>query len=53
MMDNQEFNPDFFTTKLEQILTRLRQEIEHSLPSPSFEKMGEELDNYIFALNCF
>ena len=52
-MDNKEFNPDFFTTQLNQILARLQQEIEQSLASPSFEGMGEELDNYIFELNSF
>ncbi len=52
-MDNEEFNPDFFVTQLEQILARLRQEIEQSLPSPSLDGMGEELDNYIFELNSF
>lgn len=51
-MDSKEFNPDFFTVKLEQVLFALRQEIEQ-LPSPSFEEMGEEMDNYIFELNSF
>ena len=51
-MDIKEFNPDFFTVKLEQVLFALRQEIEQ-LPSPSFEEMGEEMDNYIFELNSF
>ncbi len=52
-MNSQEFNPDFFTTQLEQILSRLRQEIEQSFSSPSLDGIGEELDNYIFALNSF
>ena len=42
---NEKFNPDFFAAKLEQVLSSLRQEIEQSLPSPSFAEMGEELDN--------
>ena len=50
---NEKFNPDFFAAKLEQVLSSLRQEIEQSLPSPSFAEMGEELDNYIFELNSF
>ncbi len=52
-MDSKEFNPDFFTVKLEQVLSALRQEIEQFIPSPSFEVIGEELDNYIFELNSF
>ncbi len=52
-MDNEEFNPDFFVTQLEQILARLRQEIEQALPSPSLDGISEELDNYIYELNSF
>ncbi|MDD4563147.1 MAG: hypothetical protein PHW39_08745 [Syntrophomonadaceae bacterium] len=54
MMNSREFNPDFFTAQLEQILSGLRQEIEHSIPSPPLLQGGsEELDNYIFELNSF
>lgn len=51
-MNYTEFDPDFFTAKLEQVLSVLRQEIDQ-LPSSSFEGMGQELDNYIFELNSF
>ena len=53
-MDIKEFNPDFFTAQLEQILSTLRREIERSIPSPTLlQEENEELDNYIFELNSF
>lgn len=52
-MDNQKFNPDFFTAKLEQVLSALRQEIEQFTSFASFEGISEELDNYVFELNSF
>jgi len=50
-MDSRDFNPDFFIQTLEQMLSRLRQEIS-SLPAFSGEDQ-EEWDKYLYELNSF
>lgn len=52
-MDSKDFNPDFFTQQLEQMLSRLRQEIDCSISSALIRESNEELDNYLYELNSF
>ncbi|MGS0763885.1 hypothetical protein [Syntrophomonas curvata] len=51
-MDSKDFDPDFFTQQLEQILFRLRQEIDLSLPAVAREG-NDEWDKYLHELNAF
>lgn len=51
-MDSKDFNPEFFTQQLEQMLCRLREEIDSALPSFTRED-ADELDKYLLELNSF
>jgi len=51
-MDNRNINPDFFTQKTEQLLYRLRQEIDSLLPVITPDNQ-DELDRYLYELNSF
>lgn len=52
-MESRDFNPDFFTQQLEQILASLRAEIDNSLSPLLIRENREELDNYLYELNSF
>jgi hypothetical protein len=53
-MASKDFNPNFFTDKLEQVIAALRQEVSHFTGSAALTKESrEELDKYIYELNSF